>query len=704
MTDFRALENFFASAKAAGLSPVGVFQKDAQINGKGWQNGVASLRPGSDGVGIITDHTLVAIDFDDIKDNPNRAASDALLDRLLQLIPGAAVRRGDPTGSKWLVPVRTKAPCARARTLTDASGRKMQIIANRGQFVAFGNHDSKNPFGSLNEYSWSNWDALAALRGAPEVADVIALAAELGFTGAEPTDVANLSIIQDLKPTDVAVQAMVKSMANSALDGLRERGRDGTITGTAVMSTASRVAPAVHWGLLEEDAIIDAACAHGRDPDDNQGKAGRTYREEVERGLNNPLDSHEILELVRSAAPAPSTFDHIDPSQFTAAPPAQQQQVAGFRFISPFDTANDNTNPWVVRRLLRAGYTASIYAPPKAGKSTMTTDLAFHIATGKAWQGHEVKRAVPVLYITERPYQIKSSMRALASRHGVKPNNVMIIERACLISDPAFMGNMLATFESFKDAVGEYPGVLVFDTFAKAAAGMDENSASDIAIANMKLRDIQATHPQLLILTVGHTGKDSAKGERGSNATMGDRDLGLEVVQHDGGARSCRIAYANELEADKSIATFNITADKIGEDSDGEGIFGMVIEPAAEVVREREETMYGKYTESQLQNTWRLMNAYSEEGDFTFDDGGIATVAKRIIVPEQLDRAICEGLGTDSARGREAVVENIERMLGKAGKSLLGVTQSLSVKNTRYFKSEAAARIIPGSIDGGTDA
>lgn len=583
MTDRRTLEEFFAAAKQAGFSPVGVLQKDARINGKGWQNGVASLHPRADGVGIITDHTLVAIDFDDVKDKTlhDRAASDALLSRVLQRIPGAAVRRGDPTGSTWLIPVRTKTPCINARTLTDASGRRMQVLANGYQFVAFGSHNSLNPFGTLNAYSWSTGDALAALRNAPEVDDVIALAAEFGFTGSEPGEVADLSHIHALKPTDVAVQAVVKSMANASLEWLRERGRDGTITGTSVMMTASRVAPAVHWGLLDEETVVEAACAHGRNPDDNEGRAGRTYREEVERGLNNPLDSHEILEAVRSAAPAMKTFDNVDPSQFAAAAPPPVQ-APGFQFVSPFDTASDNTNPWVVRKLLRAGYTVSIYAPPKAGKSTMTTDLAYHIATGKTWCGHEVKRAVPVLYITERPYQIKSSMRALAARHGVKPSNVMIIERACLISDQAFSANMLATFESFKSAVGEYPGLLVFDTFAKAAAGMDENSASDIAIANMKLRDLQGVHPQLLILTVGHTGKDSAKGERGSNATMGDRDLGLEVIQHEGEdrVRSCRIAYANELEADRSIATFKITADKIGEDADGEGIFGMVVETA----------------------------------------------------------------------------------------------------------------------------
>lgn len=711
MTDFQSLDAFFTAAKGLGLSPVGVLQKDAQISGKGWQNGVASLHPRADGVGIITSHAFVALDFDDAKDAAlhDRATSDALLGALLQRIPGAAVRRGDPTGSKWLVPVRTKTPCTHARTLTDSTGRRLQIIANKGQFVAFGSHDSVNPFGLLNEYSWSNGDALVALRDAPEVSDVIALAAALGFTGAEPGDVANMDEISRLKPTDTAVQAMVKSKANAALEAMRERGRAGMLNGTSVMATASKVAPAVHWGLLTEDEVVDAACAHGRNPDDNDGRGGRTYREEVSRGLNSPLDSHDIIETVRAATPAASTFDHIDPSVFQAASvaaPIQAAPAGAFAMVHPLDRAKDSTNVWVVKNLIRRGWIASIYAPPKAGKSTMTTDLAFHVALGKRWCGLDVKRAVPVLYVTERLYQIRTSMRALAARHEIGtadlPVEVLKVTD-CNIMDPQWRPRMDATMEAFRVKYGAYPGLIVFDTLAKLSAGAEENSAKDMGTVNAALRGLQAAYGDPAMATVGHTGKAPGKGERGSNSTMGDRDVGIEVILHEetDGVRSARVAYANELQPDTLVATFKIAADKVGEDEDGDDVRGMVIEQVDAVGRPREvRKLGGHYTEPQLQNVWRLVNSYSTEGEFEFSDGDTPLLTKRIIVPEQLDRAIEEGIPGERATYdvRKNVVRGLELLQNKTEGAIFGTSKELPGSGrspTRYFRAETTARIIP---------
>ena len=53
----------------------------------------------------------------------------------------------------------------------------------------------------------------------------------------------------------------------------------------------------------------------------------------------------------------------------------------------------------LVKGFLDAGAMSVIYAPSNVGKSFFALDLAFHIASGREWRGHRVKKPGFVLYL-----------------------------------------------------------------------------------------------------------------------------------------------------------------------------------------------------------------------------------------------------------------------------------------------------------------
>ena len=87
--------------------------------------------------------------------------------------------------------------------------------------------------------------------------------------------------------------------------------------------------------------------------------------------------------------------------------------------------------------------------------------------------------------------------------------------------------DFLDTIEAVEKSSGEQVIMIVVDTTAKAiaAGGGEENAAKDKNILRANARRVLDVLPRLHIMLVSHTGKDVEKGERGSNAGLGDDDM-----------------------------------------------------------------------------------------------------------------------------------------------------------------------------------
>jgi len=75
--------------------------------------------------------------------------------------------------------------------------------------------------------------------------------------------------------------------------------------------------------------------------------------------------------------------------------------------------------------------------------------------------------------------------------------------------------------------------LIVIDTLARSFGGGDENSASDMMQFVVTCGHIQKIVQDAALMILHHSGKDSAKGMRGSSALLGAVDSELELIRYE---------------------------------------------------------------------------------------------------------------------------------------------------------------------------
>ena len=147
--------------------------------------------------------------------------------------------------------------------------------------------------------------------------------------------------------------------------------------------------------------------------------------------------------------------------------------------------------------------------------------------------------------------------------------------------DPGCIGLIAATVEAAEKQFGIPVGLVIFDTWSKgiAAGGGNEDKAEHQNIAAANLRRLIERLPNIHCMSIGHTGKDTTKGERGSNATMGDRDIGI-LIEGTERVRKAKIVYANDL-PDGDLTAFEGEQIIVGQDEDGEPTTAFIVSQRA---------------------------------------------------------------------------------------------------------------------------
>jgi hypothetical protein len=160
-------------------------------------------------------------------------------------------------------------------------------------------------------------------------------------------------------------------------------------------------------------------------------------------------------------------------------------------------------------------------------KSFLALDWACHVALGRPWQGHDVDRAVPVVYIAaEGQVGIKRRVRGWRRRHldggHLPPGSLTVIpQRVVLETDKAGKAT-----EHLRELVGlvkaRGAGLVVFDTLSKSRGKAEENSNSDMAaVMALVIELCRATGATVLL--VAHTGY-SGEHTRGGSSQEDDAD------------------------------------------------------------------------------------------------------------------------------------------------------------------------------------
>jgi hypothetical protein len=178
----------------------------------------------------------------------------------------------------------------------------------------------------------------------------------------------------------------------------------------------------------------------------------------------------------------------------------------------------------VVDGLLEHGGLTCIIASPGAGKSTLSLDLACHIATGRSWQGRQVLKT-RVLYLPgEGLSGVVQRVRAWCEARDVELGNDLLLGNSIIQ-----LGATREAWAELREYVARQRiGLIIFDTFARMATNIDENSATDVGKAIKRFDQVrELTHAGVLV--VHHTGKASPDVARGSSALNGALDSELLV-------------------------------------------------------------------------------------------------------------------------------------------------------------------------------
>lgn len=233
------------------------------------------------------------------------------------------------------------------------------------------------------------------------------------------------------------------------------------------------------------------------------------------------------------------------------------------------DLAKPLPKPWIIKNVMALGEISSWIAPPGKGKSSLLTDIAVHLAAGLNWRGYRTKIRRGVVYFAlERAALVERRLHAYGLRDGFEDLPIAVAGQVIDLMNKSCVVQIMDAIKRAEDAFGIKVALGVFDTHSKgiAAGGGDENHARDqnIVAANMR-RVLDQT--EIHLASIGHTGKDVNKGERGSNARLADVDAEVQISGDT--VKTATVTKAND-QPEGQLTGFQLEPYEFEADEDGD--------------------------------------------------------------------------------------------------------------------------------------
>lgn len=187
---------------------------------------------------------------------------------------------------------------------------------------------------------------------------------------------------------------------------------------------------------------------------------------------------------------------------------------------------------WLLDGILTRHGFAVLYGAPGIGKSFMSIDWALCIAYGQEWHGRAVKQNAVLVIAAEGVGGLGKRVKAWqahSDQHGDAP--FYVLPMAVKLLDQQELDKLLRTIDNFKQEFS----LIVIDTVARtlASTGSDENDATAMGQFGEMCGVIQR-HADCAVLAVHHSGKDAARGMRGSSSLLGLSDTVLALSSSEG--------------------------------------------------------------------------------------------------------------------------------------------------------------------------
>ena len=189
------------------------------------------------------------------------------------------------------------------------------------------------------------------------------------------------------------------------------------------------------------------------------------------------------------------------------------------------------------------------------GKTFVALDWSLSIATGKAWQARETRQGSVVYVAAEGAYGLNERVRTweVAWSQQVDDDAFHVVPLAVEVANSG-VRHLISVCKEIQ------PSLVVIDTIARCAVGLDENTAKDAGLFVRGLDRIRDSLNGGTVLAVHHTGKDG-KTPRGSSAIEGAMDT---VYNLEGDSRAMRLHRSKRKEGPVED-TLNLRLERIPE-------------------------------------------------------------------------------------------------------------------------------------------
>lgn len=189
---------------------------------------------------------------------------------------------------------------------------------------------------------------------------------------------------------------------------------------------------------------------------------------------------------------------------------------------------------WLIHRFLTIGGTSVLTAKHASFKSFFALDMALAVATGTPWQGFEVATGRVVYVAAEGASGLTKRARAWQRRHKSDfKGNLLVLDAPLKVHEEGTRAAFIAQIVALQ------PVLIVLDTLARCAVGLDENSSGDMGIFADAIGDLaKATGAHVMV--VHHNNKTGEY--RGSTALPAAVDTHLSLERsNDAKSNACTL-------------------------------------------------------------------------------------------------------------------------------------------------------------------
>ena len=265
-------------------------------------------------------------------------------------------------------------------------------------------------------------------------------------------------------------------------------------------------------------------------------------------------------------ASAEAEFDAVEVDKDAPAPKRR-----GLHVVRWADAVPILDQPYLIDDVIDLGAMVVTYGDSNAGKTYVKLDQCFHVAAGINWNGHKVRQGLVVYVAAEGGAGFLKRIEAFKRHYGVKELPFSLVPCPIdLFSEQADTKKLVNLIKQEEQHYGQKCVLVIVDTLARAMAGGDENLAKDMGKFVGNVDAIRAATDATCDI-IHHTGKDKAKGARGSSSLRAATDTELEVQP---GILS--VAKQRDLQKSDDF-NFELVSVEVGHRPDGKAVTACVV-------------------------------------------------------------------------------------------------------------------------------